>query len=550
MKKDESVAELSMDIPTKHICGISTLVKDYFYAFDKVAEFYNGNFRSPSMFLNQVEKVKSRRLPRERVTAALKAQNQIYGAGIETQKNIDRLLDERTCAVVTGQQVGLFSGPLYTIYKSLTAIKLARYLNETCTGCFVPVFWMASDDHDFEEINHIHILDKNNDIQKIQYSSEAIVDKMPVSYISLTPGIDECFRGLDVSTHDSEFKPDVLSDLTDAYRPGRSFAEAFAVWMTRLFQSYGLILLDASHPDFKALGKSVFHLEIAENSPSTRRALKVSEKLKTKNYKSQIRLHDGILNVFYGDRQRQAIKVSDSGFRIKGIDRAVTKNELLDQVEESPHLFSPNVLLRPIYQDTLLPTVAYIGGPAEIAYFAQMKGVYDSFGLPMPIIYPRKTVTILEKKIDSILNNYGLSVPDVWQDAERMITKIMKKRIPKSMESALHTAASHLEQDFATIRQEVACYEPTLENSVNRTLGKLNDQYLSLENKIQKAIKKKNETVTRQIRKAHNHLYPGDQLQERVFNIVHTLLKHSYSVMDELMEAIDIECFDHQIIRL
>ena len=170
MKKDESVAELSMDIPTKHICGISTLVKDYFYAFDKVAEFYNGNFSSPSMFLNQIEKVKSRRLPRERVTAALKAQNQIYGAGIETQKNIDRLLDERTCAVVTGQQVGLFSGPLYTIYKSLTAIKLARYLNETCTGCFVPVFWMASDDHDFEEINHIHILDKNNVIQKIQYS--------------------------------------------------------------------------------------------------------------------------------------------------------------------------------------------------------------------------------------------------------------------------------------------------------------------------------------------------------------------------------------------
>jgi len=544
------VAELSTIIPTKQLPGISSLIEDYFYAFGKVDEFYNGDFRDPTAFQNQMEKVKSRTLPRKKVAATLKAQNQKYGCGVKTQKNINKLLDQQTYAVVTGQQVGLFSGPLYTIYKTLTAIKLAQYLNQNSEVCVVPIFWMASDDHDFQEINHIHILDKNNQIQKIQYASETFADRIPASNILLTSNIERCLQELDVSTHDTEFKKDVLYDLSDAYQSGRSFADAFAVWMTRLFKSHGLIFMDASHPDFKALGKQVFHQEIAEDSPSTQQALEASGKLHDKNYKSQIQLHDGILNVFFVDRQRQTIKIKDSDFYIKGIERAVTKTELLDQVETSPHRFSPNVLLRPMYQDALLPTVAYIGGPSEIAYFAQMKGIYECFNLPMPVVYPRKTVTLLENRMDRILSRYALTVPDMWQNVDRIITKIVKRQIPESIGDALNAATSHIQQDFASIKKEVAFFEPTLEQPVMRTLGKLNHQLHALERKIQQASKNKNEVVTRQIQTVHNRLYPDNRLQERVFNIVPILMKHGYTVADRLIEAINIECHDHQVIRL
>lgn len=530
--------------------GLSSLTQDYYYNPDKVSPFYNGNFRKLSDFHKQAEKVRSHAFQRKQLTAILEEQNRNYGCGSETLGNIHNLKQNQTCAVVSGQQVGLFSGPLYTIYKALTAVKLTEYLNKNDKGSFVPIFWLAADDHDFTEINHINLLNKNNQIEKIQCDSFSLSTKLPASKILLSQEINKCVRQLNNLTHDSEFKDEIISHLREAYEPDQSYVEAFGKWMTRLFKSYGLIFIDASHHGFKELGKSVFLKEIAEYSPSTLCAVETSKKLKQAKYNCQIQLREGILNLFFTDSERQSIGIKEDGYIIKDTQQTYSRDELFALMENKPYLCSPNVLLRPIYQDTILPTVAYIGGPSEVAYFAQMKGIYDRFSIPMPIIYPRKSISIIEQKIKNVLQKHNVNVQDFWHNFDQTIQTIIKKHIPLSIDKFFTSTASHLKQDFESIKKEIVSIDPDLESSADLTLEKINQQFKYLEKKILKAAKKQNEILIQQLHKVKNNLYPTNHLQERVLNIVPYLIKYGYPFIDKLYKTIDINNQNHQIIEL
>ncbi len=194
-----------MTIPIKNIPGISHLIQDFFDDFERVRPFFGGHFREGDAFRHQTELISSRQLDRKTLAAVLEKQNRAWGCGQSTLENIEKLVADQASVVVTGQQVGLFSGPLYTIYKSITAIKLAKHLNDSFDGCVVPVFWLASDDHDFEEINHINLLDKSNQLVKLQYTADAPRAKVPASNIMFTSDIEECIQLLEAATHDSEF---------------------------------------------------------------------------------------------------------------------------------------------------------------------------------------------------------------------------------------------------------------------------------------------------------------------------------------------------------
>jgi len=528
--------------------GVSPLVLDYLDHYSKVGAFFNGDFRDPDAFRIQAEKARSRRLPRAAVAEILREQNRAYGCGARTLENIDALADKGACAVVTGQQVGLFSGPLYTIYKSLTAIRLAEKLSRSGEGTFVPVFWMASDDHDAAEIDHIRLLDRDNRIEEIRCRPES--PDLPAAKMILPPEIADGLRRLGESTPDSEFKAEVLARLGGHYRPGRSFAQAFGGWMTDLFRSFGLVFIDAAHPGLKELGKNIFLSEIATDSQSTMRCLEASEILVRNGYHAQIQQHPGKLNLFYTRDRRRTIQSSNGAFRIKDDPKEYVREELLAIADAHPDHFSPNVLLRPIYQDALLPTVAYVGGPGEIAYYAQMKGVYASFDLPMPVIYPRQSFTLIDPKIDGILSRYGLSIPEIWKGADQRIDAIIREGIPSSLLNALHAAASRLEGDFDPVRKEIAAFEPTLKDTAELALGKIRWNFDMLEKKILQAHKKHDEITTRRLHLAKNAVFPDNRPQERVLNIVPFLIKHGPALIDRLARAVDLDRPDHQVVRL
>ena len=539
-----------MFIPTKRLPHLPRLVDDYFHNYGKVREFYDGDFRDAAAYERQIERTLARRIPREELAAVLREQNQSYGCGPRTLGHIEALEREQACAVVTGQQAGLFSGPLYTIYKALTAIKLAERLSRNGPGKCVPVFWLASDDHDLAEIDHIVLLDKDNRLEEVRCGMPSVEPKIPASALVLPPEIADCLQRLGDLTQESEFKADIIAALSEAYRPDRGWVEAFARWMTRLFQSHGLIFIDASHPRLKELGGEVFCREITEESAATPPVLATSRRLRDAGYEGQVHLHEGILNVFYAERQRRSVQWDGQAFEIKEPRETRSKEDLLALAKEKPFLFSPNVLLRPIYQDILLPTVAYVGGPGEVAYFAQMKGVYEKFGLPMPVIYPRKSLTVVERKIDRVLAKYHLDIPDLWGGADGIIRNLGENGVPEPLGRALSLAASHVEQDFEPIIRDVAAFEPTLKESAQLSRGKMVQQLRFLEKKIVQAAKKRSDIAVGQIRKAGDHLYPNGHLQERVFNIVPYLLKYGPAFMDKLDEAIDLDAHDHQILTM
>jgi bacillithiol biosynthesis cysteine-adding enzyme BshC len=529
---------------------VPRLAADYFRDYGSVGEFFNGDFREPAAYERQADRVLERSVSRKEVASVLREQNAAYGCGPETLAQIEALAGGDACAVVTGQQVGLFSGPLYTIYKALTAIKLADRLSRNGHGACVPVFWLAADDHDLAEIDHIALLDKDDRLEEVRCAMPPGEPRLPAAALALPPGISDCLARLADLTRESEFKADVIAGLSEAYRPGRGWVEAFARWMTRLLGARGLIFVDPSHRRLKELGGEVFSREIDAGSAATPPALAASRRLEDAGYVSQVQIHQGILSLFYAERERRSIQWDGRDFEIKDPVERRSKGELLALAKEKPFLFSPNVLLRPIYQDALLPTVAYVGGPGEIAYFAQMKGVYEAFGLPMPVIYPRKSLTVVERKIDRILAKHGLEVPDLWGGADGVIRRLGETAVPETLTKALNHAAAHVELDFESIVPDVAAFEPTLKESAGIARGKIAQQFRFLEEKIVRAAKKHSDIAVGQVRKAGDHLYPQGHLQERVFNVVPYLLKYGPAFVDRLDEAIELDTYDHQVVTI
>jgi len=536
-----------MRISVADLPSLSPLVRDYYFAFGEVREFFNGDFRDIAVYERQMERLGSRAYARGRLTEILKEQNQSYGCGPRTLQNIEALAKDDSCAVVTGQQVGLFSGALYTIYKALTAIKLAETLSERASVSVVPIFWLATDDHDFAEVNHVDLLDQASQVRRISYDDRPSESRVPVGGIRFSTEIEACIDALDEMTPPSEFKPEVLSLLKEAYQPARSFAEAFSLWVTHLFSTHGLVLIDPSHPDLIAMAQQPIEREIEEGSPLSRCAIKASERLLGKNYRPQVQQQEGKLNLFLAEHGRQPIHIEGDGFIVKDPNRRFTRSELVEVASNSPHALSPNVLMRPLVQDTILPTVAYVGGPGEIAYLAQLRGAYEKFGIPMPVVYPRKGFTLLERHVGSSLEALSLSIQDVWGGLTAKRNALAAEEIPKPLQRALATAAENLNRDLEAVSREAKAMDGSLGQSADGVHRKIQHQLNLLETKVVQAAKKKQAIAGRKLTKLENKLMPTRNLQERVFNVTPFLMKYGFSWLDELYEAVDLAHFDHQV---
>ena len=539
-----------MRISVADLPSISPLVRDYHFAFDEVREFFNGDYRDFSIFERQMERLANREYARGRLAEILREQNLSSGCGPRTLQNLAALEKDNAYAVVTGQQVGLFSGALYTIYKALTAIKLAEKLSQRASAPVVPIFWLATDDHDFAEINHIDLLDQTGELRRISYDDHPPEARVPVGGLKFSAEIDACVDALDEMTPPSEFKPEILSMLREAYQPGRTFAEAFSLWVTHLFSAHGLVLIDPSHPDLIAMAQQPLEREIGEGSPLSRCAMQASERLIKKSYTPQVRQQEGKLNLFLAEHERRPIHLAGDGFMVKDPERRFTRDELVETARETPHVLSPNVLMRPLVQDTILPTVAYVGGPGEIAYLAQLRGAYEEFEIPMPVVYPRKGFTLVERHIGSSLEALSLSIQDVWGGLSEKRNALAAEEVPASLQRALAGAAESLERDLEVVCREATAMDGSLGQTADGVRRKIQHQLSVLEGKVIQAAKRNQKIVGGKLTKLENTLYPNRHLQERVLNVTPLLMKYGFSWLDELYEAVDLTHFDHQVFDL
>ncbi len=532
--------------------GSSKLFLDFLYDFKKVAPYYCADFRNLERFKINAANIAGKIYQRSDLIDILGDQNKTFGLGPKTFENISKLSDKHTCVVFTGQQVGLLTGPMYTIYKTLTSIKLAQYLSSELKIEVIPVFWMASDDHDFEEVRHIHPLNGLKNLRKIYYEPKHMPENIPLSFFDLDdniePFIDQVFSVLPKSEKIGELEALVRK----AYVPGVSISEAFGKLLGRLFEDSGLIVVNPSDVRIKQLAAPLFEKEITDFKASNQIIQLANIELGKLGYHMQVNRLDEYLNLFYFSGRRSRIGFNGGSYFIDGIERRYSQEELLEAVEQAPNYFSPNVLLRPVMQDYIFPTLAYIGGPSEVAYFAQIKDLHNHFGVQCPIVFPRISATILDKFACKVMKKYDLKFSDLIDEktVQAKIRELAEKQVPEDLENKLENDREEIVKRILEIEEYMTGLDEGVKKTVQKTKGKVEYELKSLREKIFKAYKKQNDTIVDSVERAANFLFPESSMQERHLNVLTFLNKYGFDFIDRISEHLRLDAYDHQVIYL
>ena len=540
-----------MPVDFRKIPGATKLFSDFLYDFGKVERFYAGDFRKDKNYLRVLKSIKERKYQREKLSSILKEQSRRFDSPEEVYKKIEFLKEPDSLVIFTGQQTCLLGGPLFIIYKALTTIKLAQELSFRFSRSFIPLFWLDSEDHDFEEVRSTSIIDKENQLEEIRYSPAKTPSGEPMYKVVLEEEINSCVEKLASSLHPTEFKDEVVQALENCYSKGESISASFAKWITRLLGKYGLVIVDPGDKELKKLAVDFFLKEIENPSKSMKLAKETGKTLESSGYHQQVVKSEEMVNLFLEvEEKRSTLKWSGEAIQIDGVDRKLNKNELSQIIEEEPERLSPNVLLLPLMRSYLFPTAAYIGGPGEISYYAQLKSVFEFFDVPMPVVYPRASITLIEDKIKQVLQKYSLEFIDLFQDPEILINSVLKKKFPDPLENTLEKKKNEILKILDSLEQELISSEPTLKQNLETTRGKIDFELKRLGEKLFQAYRQKDQTLKEQVYKAKNNLFPANKLQERVLNLSPYLIKYGFGFVDFLYNKVKIEKIDHQLIEV
>jgi bacillithiol biosynthesis cysteine-adding enzyme BshC len=489
---------------------------------------------------------------RGKVSDILERQYRAWGASANTLANIERLRRGALTAV-TGQQVGLFGGPLFSIFKALTAVKLAEQATAAGVDC-VPVFWLATEDHDLAEVNHVALLSEHGlperfAVESRAFESNAVADA-PVGTVKFGPEIEPVVESAARLLGDSE----VTTWLREAYRPGETLGSAFALLFARMFADWGVILLDPADKDFHDLAKPLFRAAIERASELDEGLLARGKALDAAGYHQQVKVTSAttlLFEVKTGARTvvRRRNNGANGGTFAVGEER-VPSEELIDRIEKAPEKFSPNVLFRPVVQDYLLPTLVYTGGAAEVAYFAQVAVVYEKLlGRVTPIL-PRFSATLLEAKPERILTRYQLGLADLFLGAEKVREAIAARSLPSDLQTRFSEAYASAEQSMASVRESIGKLDSTLIEAADRARTRMWYQINRLHRRASRAELLRNEVITRHADALSHALFPHKALQEREVAGVSFVARYGSGLLANLYQKIHPDCHDHQVIAV
>ncbi|MEM1125281.1 MAG: bacillithiol biosynthesis cysteine-adding enzyme BshC [Bacteroidota bacterium] len=530
--------------------GLSALFQAYVQADPALLSFYAGNPWSPADRQAASERAAAHERPREALVEALRVQNERWGVEPEVAAHLDLLRDPASVAVVTGQQVGLFSGPLYTIYKALTAVKLARQVAAETGRPVVPVFWMATGDHDFDEVAHV-CLQRRNERIRVSYPGPAAPETGnlgPVGRLALTDEIEAALTVVDEALVPTDFKPAVMEAVRAAYAPGATLGDAFGRLLRRLLAGMGVVFIAPDDPALKALARPLFRRELEDPHGIYRAIQEVTEDLET-TYHAQVHVQPTNLFLLEPDG-RHPLDLEGEVFRLRRTDRTYTRAELLALLDAEPERFSPNVVLRPMMQDLLLPTVAYVGGPGEVAYFGQYRAAYAWAGLPMPLVYPRASLTLVESKVQRVLDRYDLHLPDLQGDLEVLFRDTALRESELDVEAAFAKAMPALHEAVNTLKPVATAVDTSLGKATEALRAALMNEVGRFKGRVIKAEKRNQEIIRTQLEKAIVNLVPGGSLQERTYGILYYLNKYSFELIPRLLEELDLDTTQHQVLPL
>ena len=536
----------SQCLPFTQIPHTTRLFLDYLSYTPSVRSFYPRSPIFSEWVKDESQRVAYDAARRDTVSEILERQNRAWGASPKTLANIERF-KRGALAAVTGQQVGLFGGPLFSIFKALTAVKLAEEATAAGVEC-VPVFWLATEDHDLAEVNHVALLSEHGLPERLAVESRA-VDDAPVGAVKFGPEVEPVVERAAALLGDSE----VATWLREAYRPGESLGSAFALLFARLFGDWGVILLDPADKDFHDLAKPLFRAAAERASELDEALLARGKALEAAGYHEQVKVTSATTLLFeVKNGARTVVRRKNNGahgeFAV-GEERISTE-ELVGRIEAAPERFSGNALFRPVVQDYLLPTLVYTGGAAEVAYFAQVAVVSEKLlGRVTPIL-PRFSATLLEAKGERILTRYQLGLPDVLQGPERVREAIAARSLPPDLQTRFEEAYASVEQSMTALRDAIGKLDSTLIDTAESTRASMAHQIDRLRARVTRAEQQRNEVITRHADALCHALFPNKALQEREVAGVSFVARHGRELLVNLYEKIHPDCHDHQVIEV
>jgi bacillithiol synthase len=491
------------------------------------------------------------RTPRAALCDALAAMNESWGASPEVLANVERLRDAGSVAVVTGQQVGLFTGPLYTLYKALSAVKLAACLTARGTPA-VPVFWMATEDHDWEEVLSAEVVACDGRLAGVSLPTALHAEGQPVGGVLLDESVEEAAGRLFDLLPSSEFVPEVSKLVRECYRPGRTHGEAFARLLAALTGAYGLVLLDPLDARLKRLAAPLYG-EAAGRAEEIAGAITArSRELEGAGFHAQVHATPEAFPLFLLDDgvRRALARDPDGRYRAKGTEHAWSAEDLAALAVADPERFSPNVTLRAVVQDYLLPTVAYFGGAAEVAYFAQTAEAYRVLGRPATPILPRASLTVVERRTGRTLERYGLKPEDFFDGLDAVTARVVEEHLGRDVARAFDETDEAVGRALDALEARLRDFDPTLADALGGGRRKVEYQLEGLRARFHRAQMSRDRAALRQIERAATALYPEKALQERHLNVTSLLARHGPFVVNWLHDAIELGAPEHQVLYL
>lgn len=523
-------------LPFSSIPHTTRLFDDYLHHFDSVKQFYAHPPLSQEWWADETKKINYPAERRQAVAAILERQNREFGACEKTLANIDRLR-QGAAAVVTGQQVGLFGGPMFCILKALTAVIMAEKAGA------VPMFWLATEDHDLEEVNTVNLA-AGDHLQKFTVNVPH-VEGAPVGTIAFTDEVTAATQQVEALFGKSE-----ISELLAAsYRKGETFGTAFARFYTKVFSEMGVVFLNPLDKELHRIAQPVFRAALEKSEEINQALVARNHELEALGYHAQVKVTPSHTLCFYfEDGARTPVRHQDGEFFIG--ERKLAAAELLNEAERCSEKFSANVLLRPLMQDYLLPTLCYIGGPAEIAYFAQIEVVYRKLASRVTPVVPRIFATLIEPRTAKLMDRYQLSLADLFNTPEKTRELVASRALPDSILKSFDLAAEHVDKALALIQSQLEKLDKTLIDAAENAGSKMRYQLQGIRDKAARAEARKNTEVLRHADELITALYPNKELQEREIGAAYFLLKYGKSMLEQIKAAVRTGCGEHQVIKI
>ncbi|MEV5038644.1 bacillithiol biosynthesis cysteine-adding enzyme BshC [Bacillus sp. AFS026049] len=528
-----------MEMKDLALPSLNRFASDYLQNRLETEDYFHYDLSKPDIYHNRYEELMNRSFSRDELSDYIQQYMSRLSFSEAVKGNIGRLRRDDSVVVIGGQQAGLLSGPLYTIHKVISIIKLAEEQEKKLGQPVIPVFWIAGEDHDLAEVNHVYVM-KNGKPDKKTYPSYQPYKTM-VSDVELETEKAEKWLEEIIETYgETEFTNKLLIDMKETIKRSNTFVDFFAELIHEWFKEYGLLLVDAGDPDLRRIEKAYFESMVIESGRIAEVVEEQQSFMHAKGYAKMIEMDKRAANLFYYDpekKDRCLLERVEGGFSGKNGEVSFTGDELLQIARNHPERLSNNVITRPLMQEMLFPVLAFVSGPGEIAYWAELKKVFELFSMKMPPIIPRLNITLVERSIQSDLEEMELSLETVLTEGTaNAVDSYLDSVKDETIDILFGTLKSQLEENHEKLFVHAVSLDRGLEPMLNKNIEFIQKQLNFMYGKIGDRTKERHSVILKKYDRIANSLYPLESPQERIWNVFYYLNQYGPELVRDMMK--------------